>query len=127
MFWFGERRADWHAALQEATSLAAKAEVLQASIGVSCNEIDIQTTTQDHNEDASEDAYPESSSAVQDGAGIDGGVEALDAEEVPCRDRVQGSPPSIDLFTSSAHGSLVWLKQRYKSFVMTLCTWHKHG
>ncbi len=149
MFWFGEPRADWHGVfcfcfllcfyflvifyinLQEATSLVAKAEVLQASIGVSCNEVDIQATTQDHNEvdvqattqdhneDASEDAHPENSSAVQDGAGIDGGVDAIDAEEVPCRHSVQAMPLSIDLLTSSVNGSLVWLKQRYKSFVMT--------
>lgn len=120
MFWFGKRSADWRGALQEATSLAAKAEVLQASIGVSCNEIDIQTTTQNHSEDASEDAYPESSSAVQDGAGIDGGVEAIDAKGMPCTDSAQPVPPSTDLLTSSASGSLIWLKQRYKSFVMTL-------
>ncbi len=113
--------ADYHGVLQEATSLVAKAEVRQASIGVSCNEIDIQTTTQDH----SEDAHPESSSAIQGGAGTEGGVETIDAEEVPCRDSVQAAPPSINLFTSSANGSLVWLKQRYKSFVMTLCPWHK--
>lgn len=142
MFWFGEPRADWHGVfwfcfllcsyfliifyinLQEATSLVAKAEVLQASVGVSCNEVDIQATTQDHNEDASEDAYPESSSAVQDGAGIDGGVDAIDADELSCTDSLQAVPPSIDLFTSSANGSLVWLKQRYKSIVTTLCPWH---
>ena len=106
-------------------SLVAKAEVLQASIGVSCNEVDIQTTTQDHNEDASEDAYPESTSAVQDGAGIDGGVDTIDVEQVPCRDSVRAAPPSIDLLTSSANGSLVWLKQRYKSFVLPLRPWHK--
>ena len=109
--------------MQEATSLVAKAEVLQASIGVSCNETDIQTATQDQ----SEDAHPESSSAIQGGAGIEGNVQAIDAEEIPCRDSVQAAPPSIDLLTSSANGSLVWLKQRYKSFVMTLCPWHRHG
>ncbi|DBB14966.1 TPA: hypothetical protein ACH3X3_004562 [Trebouxia sp. C0006] len=119
----------------EATSLVAKAEVLQASIGVSCNEVDIQATTQDHNEvdvqattqdhneDASEDAHPENSSAVQDGAGIDGGVDAIDAEEVPCRHSVQAMPLSIDLLTSSVNGSLVWLKQRLSQLPLSQVQW----
>lgn len=99
----------------EATSLAAKAEVLQASIGVSCNDIDIQTTTQDH----SEDAIPESSSAIQGGAGIEGNVEAIDADQGSCRDSVKASPPSIDLLTSSVRGSLVCLKQRFSQLPLS--------
>ncbi len=120
MLWFGKRRAAWHGALQEAASLVAKAEVLQASIGVSCNEIDIQTTKQDHSDDASEDAHAESSFAIQDGARIEGGVQAILADDVPCRDSGQALPPCIDLLTGSADGSLVWPKSmyRYKSLLM---------
>ncbi|DBB02006.1 TPA: hypothetical protein ACH3X1_000591 [Trebouxia sp. C0004] len=107
----------------EATSLVTKAEVLQASIGVSCSEIDINTTPQDHGEDAN----PESSSALQAGAGIDGGVQAIDSNDVPSRDSIQALRPSIDLLTGSADGTPTWSKPTYRFSQLPLSMVQRSG
>ncbi len=120
--------------LQEAASLIAKAEVLQASIGVSCSEEDIQTTTQDHIVHASVfQRSPESSKAIQSINGaVDGmqssGAAAVDKQVEMRQDGVQGlscvanAATDKQLSTHRYDGNATLISSHPLTYVNT--TWH---
>lgn len=89
------------ALIQEATALAAKAEVLQASIGVSCNEEDIQSTTCERSAAAKKNTGSESLAVVCH-AGKEGGAQTVGAVKVLSWDNVPVLPSSSVRQTDAA-------------------------
>lgn len=97
--------AEDYALLQEATALVAKAEVLQASIGVSCNEEDIHTTTCERSAAAQKNAGSEGLAVMCD-AGTEGSAQTIGAVKVLSWDDVPVLPSSIVRLTNTADVTL---------------------